>query len=166
MLTHLKDTYGNMTPADREANLTQMNAPWSPPTPIEILFQQLEVVHRYATFAAEPIADSQLTRIGLRIITKTGMFPDGCREWRLKSPANQTWAEFKTHFALQDREIIENATSASAGFALSAQAILTNHASATGTALATAATLPTGPELADLLAELAKLHAAASQLVA
>jgi hypothetical protein len=69
-------------------------------------------------------------------------------------------------FALQDCDRIENATSASAGFALPAQAVQTNDANVTGTALAAAATLPTGPELAALLAELAKLSAAASQLVA
>jgi hypothetical protein len=98
MMTHLTNTYGSMTSADCEANLTPMNAPWSPPTPIEPLFQQLEAGQRHAVLAAEPIADTQLTCIGLHLITKTGMLPDGCREWHLQAVANQTWAAFKSHF--------------------------------------------------------------------
>jgi hypothetical protein len=70
-----------MTAADHEANLVRMSAPWSPPAPIENLFDQLEEGQRFAVLEAEPIADTQLMRLGLNIITKCGMFPDGCREW-------------------------------------------------------------------------------------
>jgi hypothetical protein len=51
LLTHLQTTYGEMTAADREANLARMNAPWSPPSPIENLFDQLEEGQRYAVLA-------------------------------------------------------------------------------------------------------------------
>jgi hypothetical protein len=165
MMIHLTNTYGSMTSADREANLTRMNAPWSPPTPIETLFQQLESGQRYALLAAEPIADTQLTRIGLSLITKTGMFSDGCREWRLQPVANQTWAAFKSHFSLQDRDRIENATASTAGYAMAALAIQPIVPTVDGTALATA-TLPSGPELVAMIAELHKLRAAAAQLAA
>jgi hypothetical protein len=60
LLTHLHTTYGVMTAADIDANMARMNNPWSPPTPIEVLFKQLEEGQRFATLAAEPIADSQL----------------------------------------------------------------------------------------------------------
>jgi hypothetical protein len=78
-----------MTSADREANLARMNAPCSPPSLIENLFDQLEEGQRYAVLEAEPIADSQLTRLGMNLITKCGMMPDGCREWRLKPAATR-----------------------------------------------------------------------------
>jgi hypothetical protein len=116
LLTHLQTTYGEMTAADREANLTRMNAPWSPPSRIVNLFDQLEEGQRYALLAAEPIADSQLTRLGLNLITKCGIMPDGFREWRLKPAATQTWANFKVHFALQDRDRQETATATYLGY--------------------------------------------------
>jgi hypothetical protein len=42
LLTHLHTTYGVLIPADRNNYLTRMQAPWSPPVPIEVLFKQLE----------------------------------------------------------------------------------------------------------------------------
>jgi hypothetical protein len=77
LLTHLKATYGTMTAADRDANLVHMHAPWPLQHQLKISFCS---AGRTATLAAEPIADSQLTRIGLQLISKCGMFPDGCRE--------------------------------------------------------------------------------------
>jgi hypothetical protein len=169
LLTHLKTTYGEMTAADREANLARMNAPWSPPSPIENLFDQLEEGQRYAVLAAEPIADSQLTRLGLTLITKCGMMPDGCREWRLKPAASQTWANFKIHFALHDRDRQETATAASSGYSgavLAVQPIappVVSGAPLDSSIAALAATvLPSGAELVALLTELAKFRAAAT----
>jgi hypothetical protein len=164
LLTHLLNTYGTMTSADRDANQARMSAPWSPPTPIEALFHQLEAGQRFADRAAEPIADTQLARMGHQLVLKSGMFPDGCREWRLKPAADQTWANFKTHFARQDLDRQETATSTSGGYngtAFHVQATLpASDSTPTGTALA-ATVLPSGPELIALLAELAQLRAAA-----
>jgi hypothetical protein len=163
LLTHLQTTYGEMTAADREANLTRMNAPWSPPSPIENLFDQLEEGQRYAVLAAEPIADSQLTRLGLNLITKCGMMPDGCREWRLKPAATQTWANFKVHFALQDRDRQETATATSLGYSGAVVVVQPIVAPPDSSNAALAATvLPSGAELVALLTELAKFRAAAA----
>lgn len=164
VLTHLHSTYGTLTPADRDANLARMTTPWTPPTPIEALFHQLETGQRFAGLAQEPIAETQLARMGYQLVLKTGMFPDGCREWRLKPVTDQTWAAFKTHFARQDQDRHETATSASAGYTGSAyhvQPVLSGSVpppSSPGTALA-ATVLPSGPELIALLAELAQLRA-------
>jgi hypothetical protein len=161
LVTHLHDTYGALTPADRDNNLARMQTPWSPPTPIEVLFQQLEESQRFALAAAEPIADTVLTRIGYQIIIKTGMFADGCRDWRLLPEANQTWAAFKTHFARQERDRHETATAASTGYsgtAFHVQAVGSPPPPSTNTALA-ATILPSGPELLALLVELRNLRA-------
>ncbi len=153
LLTHLRSTYGTITAADRDSYHERMRTPWSPPTPIETLFKQLEDGKRMAALANEPIADSQLVRIGQSLIFKTGLFPDGCREWRLKSDDDQTWPNFKSHFARHDRDRLETATTASAGYAGAVQPVI-EAPTATGTALAATA-LPSGPELIALLTELA-----------
>jgi hypothetical protein len=62
-------------------------------------------------------------RLSLKIITKCGMFPDGCREWRMKPVAAQTWAAFKTHFSMHDRDRLEMATAASTGYHSAALAV-------------------------------------------
>ena len=159
LLTHLHTTYGTITAADRDTYQARMRAPWSPPTPIEVLFQQLEDGKRMAALAKEPIADSQLVRLGQTLVLKTGLFPDGCREWRLKADADQTWAAFKTHFARHDRDRLESATTASAGYAGAVQPVL--DPAPAGAALAVTA-LPSGPELIALLTELASLRKAQS----
>jgi hypothetical protein len=160
--------YGVMTAADIDANMVRMNTPWSPPTPIEVLFKQLEEGQRFATLVAEPIADSQLARMGLHLVTKTGMFPDGCREWRLKAAAVQTWGDFKTHFARQDRGHVETTTASMAGYSGTAFVITPPSVAPPmdplppGAALA-ATVLPSGPELVALLSELAAFWAAAAR---
>jgi hypothetical protein len=66
LLTHLKTTYGAMTAVACEANLARMSAPWSPPALVENHFDQFDEGQRYALLAAEPIADTQLMRLGLK----------------------------------------------------------------------------------------------------
>jgi hypothetical protein len=173
LIVHLRATYGTMTSADRDANLTRMTTPWSPPSPIEALFKQLEDGQRLAALANEPIANTQLARMGQTLILKTGLFSDGCREWRLRPEPLQTWPEFKVHFARQERDRLETATTASAGYSGGVFAIQPvphpsippvsqppTHLPEAPTANAVTP-LPSGPELAALLAELARFRAAA-----
>jgi hypothetical protein len=182
MLTHLRDTYGALTPVDRENNHVRMTKPWMPPVPIEVLFKQLEEGQRFAAAAAKPIVDTALARMGYQLILKTGLFPDGCREWRLFPDADQTFAQLKRHFARQDRDRVELATTATAGYngtAFHVQPAPTAppsqfltpdpaHTATPGTTLAAtdatalaATVLPSGPALIALLMELQSLRAAA-----
>jgi hypothetical protein len=102
------------------------------------------------------------------MVTKTGMFPDGCRKWRLKSAAAQTWGDFKTHFARQDRDCVETTTASMAGYSDTAFVVTAPSVAPPtdplppGAALA-ATVLPSGPELVALLSELAAFRAAAAR---
>jgi hypothetical protein len=131
--------------------------PWSPPSPIEALFTQLVEGQCMAALAKEPIADSQLVRMGQSLLLQTGLFPDGCRAWRLKPLTDQTWAAFKTHFHRYDLDRKETATTGSTGYALAATQVSPPVPTTLGSANAITA-LPSGPELVALLAELAKLR--------
>jgi hypothetical protein len=166
ILTHLFDTYGNLTPADRQANLTTMSRPWSPPASIESLFVQLETGQRFANNANEPIADSHLARMGYAIINQTGLFPDACREWRLLPDALQTWQPFKQHFARHERDRLELATTYTSGFTPTAHAIClpiaTTEPAPNDLTINAVTKLPTGPEYAALLSELARLRLTAT----
>jgi hypothetical protein len=166
LLQHLQDTYGIMTAADRDANLARMVAPWSPPQPIEALFKQLDDGQRLATMANEPIADTQLARMGHTIILKTGLFSDGCREWRLMPEAQQTWPTFKRHFTRMERDRLETATTSTAGYSSTAYAVINAQPPNDNppTASANAATgVPTAADFALMMAELTRLRANASK---
>jgi hypothetical protein len=116
MLTHLKTTYGRITIAEKDANHQRMTAPWHPPAPLEDLFSQIALGARLAAAGGEPLNDTQVARIGYNLVLQTGLFPDACREWRLKDDAHQTYAAFKTHFSRMEADRLESLTSASAGY--------------------------------------------------
>lgn len=116
MLEHLKTTYGRITIAEKDANYQRMTTPWHPPSPIETLFTQLALGARLAAAGGEPLNDTQVARIGYNLILQTGLFPDACREWRLKDELLQTYAAFKTHFRRMEADRLESLTSASAGY--------------------------------------------------
>jgi hypothetical protein len=51
------------------------------------------------------------------IIVDTGIFQDACKEWRRRDEEDQTWAEFKLHFATAHQEMRESQeTAQSAGY--------------------------------------------------
>jgi hypothetical protein len=116
IMTHLHEEYGQISLQDTEENQERMNTAWHPPTPIEDLFTQLDKGVIFAVAAGEPIVDRQVARIGYNIILRTGQFNDACREWRLKAPAAQTYAQFKIFFLRMNLDRQQSATAASAGF--------------------------------------------------
>jgi hypothetical protein len=74
LITHLLTKYGTITATDRDTNLANMTRPWSPPQLIEELFKQLDHGSRLAALAQEPIANSQLARMGQTMLLKAGLF--------------------------------------------------------------------------------------------
>jgi hypothetical protein len=133
-----------------------------PPQPIKALFKQLDNGQHLATLANEPIADTQLARMGQTIILKTGLFPDGCREWRLKPDAQQTWPNFKQHFARMERDRLETATTSTSGYsaaAFAASQVPLPPDNPNDGAINAATMVPTAAELSALMSELTRLRA-------
>lgn len=52
----------------------------------------------YADAGRSAYTAAQVVTNVYSIIFSTGMFPDSCGEWRWKTEATKTWANFKTHF--------------------------------------------------------------------
>ena len=86
IVTSLWERYSTITQAKLAKNLTCMSSPWNPPQPIEDLFLQLNRGSQFAYDGSEPIALSQVLRIGYTLIANTGLFAEACRE---------TWTHFK-----------------------------------------------------------------------
>eukprot|EP00978_Attheya_sp_CCMP212_P045820 scaffold361923_cov40-Attheya_sp.AAC.1 len=72
ILTHLRTTYGEITPEDLDKNQLRMEADWNPPTPIEDLFEQLRAGAAFATEGGDAPSAPRLVRLGYNIINKTG----------------------------------------------------------------------------------------------
>lgn len=90
LMTHLWDTYGSIDQASLSINETRMKAAWMPPTPIEILFKQLNDGKLYAAKGNEQISDENLQRWAYDIINITGLFNTPCREWRQTATTTKT----------------------------------------------------------------------------
>jgi len=113
-----------------------MSSPWNPPQPIEDLFLQLTRGSQFASDGSEPIALSQVLRIGYTLIANTGLFAEACREWRKIRDIDKNMDTFQVLFteAEQDRSSLLT-TSSQAGY----------HA---GNATAVIATTPFAPAAA------------------
>ena len=115
LMTHLWDTYGSIDQASLSVNETRMKAAWMPPTPIEILFKQLNDGKLYAAKGNEGISDENLQRWAYDIINVTGLFNTPCREWRQTTSTTKTWTSFQVHFAKADLDR-KNSTTAEASY--------------------------------------------------
>jgi hypothetical protein len=116
ILTHLRTTYGEITPDELDRNLERMSAAWHPPTPIEDLFEQLRAGAEFATEGGDTPSTPQMVRLGYNLIYKTGLFSQACREWRDKPAADKTFNNLKLHFKKWDKDRKLLATSSSAGY--------------------------------------------------
>ena len=129
ILQHLENTYGTITADDLEKNLTAMNRQWDIHEPIENLFHQLKDAREFAA-TVDPISESMAVRAGVKILENTSSFTESIREWRMKGIAEQTLANFRTHFKKADSERNRKLTSQGAGYH---QAAFVETANATNT---------------------------------
>lgn len=117
LLEHLWLQYGTIMQDELDANTTSMMQPWSPPTPIETLFTQLDEGAIFAIAGGEPIAPATIVRIGYNIMEANGLFDTACHKWRTEFTApNKTLDAFKTHFLAADKDRSRNMTSGNSGF--------------------------------------------------
>jgi hypothetical protein len=159
ILNHLSTTYGVITREQMRANLALFNSDWSPPTPIENLFQRFKKCRSFATQGGNPINDVTTVDAGYDIILRGGMHSLACTDWRKIDSALQTYAAFKLHFTKYevDRRLV--ATSETHGFAAnSAAAAAASQATLIATAVQEAVRLAVQP----LQQQLARANLAAA----
>ena len=114
MLQHLWTTYGEITSADLDTNLTNLSKPWHPTTPIETLFLQIDDGLDFALAGESPIDNNTAVRITYNILFATGLFELACREWRAKPKQEKTLANLKVFFTIANND--RAATTSTAGY--------------------------------------------------
>eukprot|EP00978_Attheya_sp_CCMP212_P014158 scaffold35966_cov68-Attheya_sp.AAC.1 len=71
IITHLRDTYGEIAQEDLDANQQRMTAKWHPPTPIEDLFEQLRAGAAFALEGGDTLPPASVVRLGYTILLQT-----------------------------------------------------------------------------------------------
>jgi hypothetical protein len=118
LLTHLWTLYGKITPAELDQNAVNMRLPWSPPTPIQTLFAQLEDGISYAAAGNEILSEPTVLRLGYNLILDNGLFDLPCRDWRNKDATFiKSMASFQLHFLRADEDRRITTTSGASGYA-------------------------------------------------
>jgi len=117
IMASIWERYGTITQAELAKNLTRMSSLWNLPQPITDLFLQLTRGSQFASNGSEPIALSQLLRIGYTLIANTRLFAEACREWRKIRDIDKNMDTFQALFTgtEQDRSSLLT-TSSQAGF--------------------------------------------------
>lgn len=117
LLDHLWTNYGTITQDELDQNVVRMTQAWSPPTPIETLFTQLDDGIIFATAGGEVPAEKAVLRMGYNVIEANGLFDLPCTKWRTEvAIAEKTMANFKKHFRAADIDRNRNMTAGNSGY--------------------------------------------------
>jgi hypothetical protein len=116
MLQHLTNAYGKMTPDELEANEKRLEQPFNVDDGIETLWRNIADIQTLTTAAEEPIPTSAIIRRTLQVLKHTGLFTQGCRDWRKRPEAEHTLPNFIKHFNEEDMERQRQLTAQQAGF--------------------------------------------------
>jgi hypothetical protein len=133
MLTHLQDTYGQVTPDDIEQNRMRLSDEWNPDDPIEDVWIRISECQTFAR-NIEAITDMAAIRLTLSVFEKTGVFAHAAEKWRDKPTVEHTLPNFKIHFNFENKERLRKLTAQTAGFHGAHQAILDPAPTAAATA--------------------------------
>lgn len=98
LVTHLYNSYGNITQIDLSENESRMKAPYDITTPIENLFAQIDEAVEFAEAGNSAFTAMQIVNTAYLLIFQTGALEKACDEWIEKPIVDQTWDIFKNHF--------------------------------------------------------------------
>ena len=118
LLQHLLRVHGRITAHDLAENFTRFKTAWDPNSPFETLIEQIDDAVDFATAGGDPFSNQQQINTAYTLVFNTGMFSDACREWRRQPILEQTWDNFKTHFALahEDNRLLQQHTTQGGGY--------------------------------------------------
>jgi hypothetical protein len=106
IMQELFDTYGSITPQTLATAKAKLEAtPYNHARPIVNIFTAINDYANMAEAAEASETTSQLTNIGLIIITRSTIFASDIRKWHEKPDDEKTWPTFKEHFKAAQKAI-------------------------------------------------------------
>jgi hypothetical protein len=116
LLDYLRITYAMLTPLELSTNRDAITNPWNPDDGIETLRKRVNDGAVFADGSPSPITDFDKTRLGIKLLTDTGVFTEWIEKWEEKPVPEHTWAAFLIHFQAADKLRIARVTAAGAGY--------------------------------------------------
>jgi hypothetical protein len=114
-------------PSELTQNYERPNTLYDPNQPIESLFQHIQDARDFVVAGGQPYGDTMIVNVAYTLVFNTGLFPDACRAWKVRSAAQNTWIKFKVHFAAAHHEFsLTTQTAHQSGFH-SANMMIENH---------------------------------------
>ena len=99
ILNRLNEMYGKMTPQEKTEMERQWSAPWTPPDPVETLFDRLEECYVMALRNKPAYTVEQMLDKAKTAIEATGLFSTALLEWNgAEEEFRRSWVNFKGHF--------------------------------------------------------------------
>lgn len=99
VLSRLFERYGDVSPDHIQQELVRLqNTTYDPATPIDVIYNSIEDFVDLSESAGVPYSLRQSVNLGYVLLNKTGYFRESILSWKRKNLAEQTWANFKTHF--------------------------------------------------------------------
>eukprot|EP00804_Cyclotella_cryptica_P012561 CCRYP_014711-RA/>CCRYP_014711-RA protein AED:0.61 eAED:0.33 QI:0/-1/0/1/-1/1/1/0/407 len=119
LLEHSEDRYCTITQDEIDKNMELFLRGIDPTLPLAVYTKKQEDCQEFSIDARVPISQELMVTTGTKHAVNCGDFHQAWREWRRTPPANQTWANWKTHWtrALQENCDIQRITGGGAGFA-------------------------------------------------
>ena len=81
LITHLYNSYGNITQIDLNDNDVRMKTPYDITTPIENLFKQIDEAVAYADAGNSAFTVTQIVTAAYLLVFNTGELEKACDEW-------------------------------------------------------------------------------------
>ncbi len=116
VIQHLRTTYGNITDNNLETNRNKLAIQWNPDSAFENFWLRILNIRAAANAAAAPIPDGATIELSLTSLRQAGVYDHAITAWEDKPIAQQTWANFQTHFTHHEKTRLKRLTAQAAGF--------------------------------------------------
>lgn len=116
ILSHLRTTYGQLTPKDLEDNRELLKDRWNPDAPLEDLWKHIRTIRATAIAGAVPIADGTTIELTLVALTKAGVYNHAITTWQDRDTMDHTWLNFVAHFTKHEKIRRSKLTAQAAGY--------------------------------------------------
>jgi hypothetical protein len=111
LLTHVTSEYGTLTRTDLEANHNILEAAWNPDDEFANLWTRIKSVRQLSLDGGDPISDNTTMELTLQALRQAGVYAHALQTWDDKPAQEQSYANFKIHFPLQEKNRLRfNAT--------------------------------------------------------
>jgi hypothetical protein len=116
MFAHLTTTYGTLEASDLETNRNKLATQWNPDSAFENFWLRIRNIRAVANAGAAPIPDGATIELSLTSLRQAGVYDHAITAWEDKPIAEQTWANFQTHFTHHEKTRLKRLTAQAAGF--------------------------------------------------